>query len=185
MNNEHIVAGGIYYYDSENITEQRLSFRAVIAEPEYEQYDTKGVQVVYGLRFQDPMNQVLGSIVTKSGRSIAFPNLFQRKVHPFALQDRTKSGHSKILAIFLVDPSLRILSTLHVPPQQPQWLLNSLASFRPFSILPSHILRTIVDYAVPMSQASAEKHREDLTKERKSFQAKNCEDLFERLLYLE
>jgi hypothetical protein len=66
----------------------------------------------------DLLNQNLGSIITKSGRAIAFPNLYQHCVAPFSLLDNSKPGHRKILVFFLVDPAYHILSTALVPPQQ-------------------------------------------------------------------
>ena len=36
MENENIVASGIYYYTSENITPSLLGFRAAVKEPDYE-----------------------------------------------------------------------------------------------------------------------------------------------------
>lgn len=40
---------------------------------------------------------------------------------PFSLVDKSKPGHRKILALFLVDPHLRIISSANVPPQQYDW----------------------------------------------------------------
>lgn len=56
------------------------------------------------------------------GRTLAhFPNILQHKVETFQLADATKKGHRKILALFLVDPGIRIISTANVPPQQKHW----------------------------------------------------------------
>lgn len=73
---------------------------------------------MYGLQNEGPLHQVIGSVITKSGRSIAFPNLYQHYVAPFKLQDPSKSGVRKILVYFLVDPATYITSTATVPPQQ-------------------------------------------------------------------
>ncbi len=43
MENEAIVASGIYYYDSINISESDLEFRHIICEPEYDQSDYRGL----------------------------------------------------------------------------------------------------------------------------------------------
>jgi len=90
MVNERIVASGIYYYTSDNISESRLSFRQAVQEPGYEQSDAEGVEVVYGLRDEEPLNQILGSIITKEGRCIAFPNTVQHQVNPFEVKSATK-----------------------------------------------------------------------------------------------
>ena len=46
MKNESIVASGIYYYHSENITSSYLNFRTAVSEPNYEQGDDNGVSEV-------------------------------------------------------------------------------------------------------------------------------------------
>lgn len=45
----------------------------------------------------------------------------QHRVSSFSLQDRTKPGHRRFIALWLVDPFQRIISTANVPPQQFDW----------------------------------------------------------------
>ncbi|MFE5934949.1 DUF4246 domain-containing protein [Streptomyces sp. NPDC056470] len=156
MLNERIVSTGIYYWDSENITESRLSFRAALDDPEYEQSDDDGMREVYGLENEDALNQVLGSASTPAGRCLAFPNVLQHRVGSFRLADPTRPGHRKILAFFLVDPSERIVSTSDVPPQQP-WSATS-----------------------TMTLEEAKAYREQLMQERKFFVDEHNEQLYER-----
>ncbi|MFF8828501.1 DUF4246 domain-containing protein [Streptomyces sp. NPDC015131] len=156
MLNERIVSTGIYYWDSENITESRLSFRAALDDPQYEQNDDNGLREVYGLEDQDALNQVLGSVATPAGRCLAFPNVLQHRVGSFRLADPTRPGHRKILAFFLVDPSRRIVSTSDVPPQQP-WAETS-----------------------TMTLEQAKEYREELMRERKFFVDEHNEQLYER-----
>ncbi|MFD3326833.1 DUF4246 domain-containing protein [Streptomyces sp. NPDC058701] len=156
MLNERIVSTGIYYWDSENITESRLSFRAALDDPDYEQSDDNGMREVYGLENEDALNQMLGSASTPAGRCLAFPNVLQHRVGPFRLEDPTRPGHRKILAFFLVDPSQRIVSTSDVPPQQP-WSATS-----------------------TMTLEQAENYREQLMRERKFFVDEHNEQLYER-----
>ncbi|OLZ73733.1 hypothetical protein AVW11_01250 [Streptomyces amritsarensis] len=156
MLNERIVSTGIYYWDSENITESRLSFRAALDDPDYEQNDGAGLREVYGLEDEDALNQVLGSASTPAGRCLAFPNILQHRVGDFRLADPTRPGHRKILAFFLVDPSETIVSTSDVPPQQP-W----------------------ADTAT-MTREQAETYREQLMQERKFFVDEHNEQLYER-----
>ncbi|TXS50099.1 DUF4246 domain-containing protein [Streptomyces sp. t39] len=156
MLNERIVSTGIYYWDSENITESRLSFRAALDDPDYEQNDDNGLREVYGLEDEDALNQVLGSASTPAGRCLAFPNILQHRVGPFRLADATRPGHRKILAFFLVDPSQTIVSTSDVPPQQP-WSATS-----------------------TMTLEQAEAFREQLMQERKFFVDEHNEQLYER-----
>ncbi|MGZ3097032.1 DUF4246 domain-containing protein [Streptomyces sp. H62] len=156
MLNERIVSTGIYYWDSENITESRLGFRSALDDPDYEQNDDNGLREVYGLEDEDALNQVLGSVPTPAGRCLAFPNVLQHRVGPFGLADPTRPGHRKILAFFLVDPSATIVSTSDVPPQQP-WADTS-----------------------TMTLDQAREYREQLMQERKFFVDEHNEQLYER-----
>lgn len=93
----------------------------------YEQDRHDFMQQVYGYREDlenyndDLITQELGSVVSKEGRIITFPNTLQHQVSPFSLADASKPGHRKILALFLVDPHTRIISSANVPPQQEDW----------------------------------------------------------------
>ncbi|WP_407565166.1 DUF4246 domain-containing protein [Streptomyces sp. 184] len=156
MLNERIVSTGIYYWDSENITESRLGFRAALDDPTYEQNDDNGLRDVYGLEDEDALNQMLGSISTPAGRCLAFPNILQHRVSPFGLTDATRPGYRKILVFFLVDPSEKIVSTSDVPPQQP-WSATS-----------------------TMTLEQAKSFREQLMQERKFFVDEHNEQLYER-----
>lgn len=123
--NEHIVATSLYYYDQSNITQSSLAFRqrmdADSLDLSYEQDDPKGIEEVLGAKDGECAYSNLGAVATKEGRLLAFPNVLQHRVPPFQLEDPSKSGHRKILALFLVDPYIRILSTAKVPPQQRAW----------------------------------------------------------------
>ncbi|MFJ4870079.1 DUF4246 domain-containing protein [Streptomyces sp. NPDC088757] len=156
MLNERIVSTGIFYWDSENVTESRLGFRAALDDPDYEQNDDDGLREVYGLEDEDALNQVLGSASTPAARCLAFPNVLQHRVDSFRLADPTRPGHRKILAFFLVDPSEKIVSTSDVPPQQP-WSDTS-----------------------TMTREQAEEYREQLMRERTFFVAEHNEQLYER-----
>jgi len=156
MLNERIVSTGIYYWDSDNITESRLSFRAALDNPDYEQNDDNGLREVYGLEDEDALNQVLGSASTPAGRCLAFPNILQHRVSSFRLSDPTRPGYRKILAFFLVDPSEKIVSTSEVPPQQP-WSDTS-----------------------TMTLEQAKSYREQLMQERKFFVDEHNEEIYER-----
>lgn len=156
MLNERIVSTGIYYWDSENITESRLGFRTAVDDPDYEQSDHTGVREVYGLESEGALNQVLGSASTPAGRCLAFPNMLQHRVGSFRLADPGRAGYRKILAFFLVDPSETIVSTSDVEPQQP-WAATS-----------------------TMTLDEAKAYREELMRERKFFVDEHNEQLFER-----
>lgn len=50
----------------------------------------------------------------------------QHRVSPFRLTDPTKPGHRRFIALWLVDPHARIISTANVPPQQQDWWAESI-----------------------------------------------------------
>lgn len=156
MLNERIVSTGIYYWDSENITESRLGFRAAVNPPGYEQNDPDAVRDIYGLVDEVALNQVLGAAETRAGRALAFPNILQHCVHPFRLADPARPGHRKVLVFFLVEPSVTITSTSDVPPQQP-WAATS-----------------------TMTLEQAKEYREQLMQERKYVVDEQNEDVYER-----
>ena len=76
---------------------------------------------VFGCENDGPAVQEVGSVACTEGRLLTFPNILQHRVLPFALADPTKPGHRKILALFLVDPNIRVISTANVPPQRRDW----------------------------------------------------------------
>ncbi|KAJ6558211.1 hypothetical protein B0H19DRAFT_1150388 [Mycena capillaripes] len=129
MANEHIAASGIYYYDEENITRSNLAFRVDTTEPDYHGYsnDHECTETRYGMSTYSKCVQELGKMVTKAGRALSWPNVYQHCVSPFKLSDPSKPGHRKILAIFLVDPTIKpIPSATNVPPQQAEWMCEVL-----------------------------------------------------------
>lgn len=60
-------------------------------------------------------------MVTRQGRLITFLNVMRYWVHAFHLEDLSKPGHRKILALFLVDTHQQIISTATVAPQLAEW----------------------------------------------------------------
>ncbi|RXW19962.1 hypothetical protein EST38_g5891 [Candolleomyces aberdarensis] len=136
--NEAICATALYYYSSENITHSSLAFRheaniESVMDPSWELgldawelepwalESQEWLPHVYGLPPDGVMIQDVGSVETCEGRLITFPNILQHRVQPFKLADPTKPGHRKIVALFLVDPTTRIISTADVPCQRQDW----------------------------------------------------------------
>ncbi|KAF9217869.1 hypothetical protein BGZ59_008976 [Podila verticillata] len=181
MANENIVASGIYYYHSENISDTRLNFRIHVQEPDYAQGDDTGVLAMFGLEDEEALVQNLDGIVTKQDRCIAFPNIYQHQVQPFGLADPTKPGTRKILVFFLVNPETPILSTTHVPPQQKEWAPMKGVLLQAARKLPAELVQEIdkhVDW--PMELEEAFRHREELMKQRKYFVSSMTEEVFAR-----
>ncbi|KAJ7688952.1 hypothetical protein B0H17DRAFT_645604 [Mycena rosella] len=183
MVNESIAASGIYYYDEENITESKLAFRVPIGEPQYHgQDDGICMQMLYGMDRDSECIQEIGAMVTKAGRALSWPNLFQHCVSPFKLADPCKQGHRKILAIFLVNPTVDpIVSATDVPPQQAEWAAEAFeqactgASVPGPQELPQELRHLVKDHfpATVMSLKEAEAYRLRLMKERTAFVKKH------------
>jgi hypothetical protein len=189
MQNERIVCSGIYYYESENITESLLSFRQSVDSPTDNESDRSDGQEqgyishYFGISNGNYLSEQLGSVETKAGRCIAFPNVFQHQVQPFELADKTKPGVRKILVFFLVDPFAPILSTANIPPQQREWYADALRRGVPeFRRLPMDVMNTILESVngCPMSLAEAKEHRAKLMTERKFVVDETSKCLFER-----
>ncbi|KAJ1953524.1 hypothetical protein EC988_002945 [Linderina pennispora] len=174
MANEHIIATGIYYYDVDNITESRLNFRQSASdEVGYEQDDARGMRLAYGIELDEDrmatLSQELGGVEALNGRCICFPNTYQHQVSGFKLKDPSKPGHRKILAFFLIDPSMRIPSTKIVPPQQQDWWAEKVFELPLFGDLPLTIRDCLVEHVEwPMSLEMAKEGRLKLMEERTS-----------------
>ncbi|KAH2173780.1 hypothetical protein KXW37_000628 [Aspergillus fumigatus] len=116
------------------------------------------------------VTQFLGGVDTRQGRLLTFPNSLQHQVSPFALADRSKPGHRKILAFFLVDPHLSIISSANVPPQQEDWwkerqeVVGKLLSER----LPAELQNMVNEGldATPITLEEAKQYRKELMEER-------------------
>ena len=173
--NEHICATALFYYDSDNITDCHLDFRHLAnredltVELGYEQDDRDSIKRIFDLDPWGHAVQDVGSVLTRPGRALFFPNLFQHHVSPFSLVDKNKPGHRKILALFLVDPAIPIISTANVPPQRQDWWseATSFESGEGYRKLPLELKEMVmqgVDF--PIALGEAERIREDLMKER-------------------
>uniref|UniRef100_A0A6B2L1E3 DUF4246 domain-containing protein n=1 Tax=Arcella intermedia TaxID=1963864 RepID=A0A6B2L1E3_9EUKA len=184
MRNEGIVASGIYYYHSSNITPSRLAFRTAVCEPGYEQNDDKGVSAIYGLANEEPLCQPLGYEETIEDRCLVFPNLYQHRVRPFRLLDPSKPGVRKILVFFLVNPGQPILSSSRVPLQSAAMLAEMLKwCLGPLGLFPE-LYERIAAYLEIMSWEEAKQSRKALMKERKRITESSNEHFFERLFSL-
>lgn len=179
--NERICASALLYYDSNNITDSHLEFRRQIdahdlQDKAYGQDDYEGVEQIYGIEQEGPALQEVGRVLTRECRLLAFPNILHHRVSPFRLEDPNKAGHRKLLALFLVDPHVRILSTSNIPPQQRSWLSSETVE-RTNSLLQrtAELPNELVDKIVPHISFStvtldeAKEFRLKLMEERKAF----------------
>ncbi|KAK6347382.1 hypothetical protein TWF718_005221 [Orbilia javanica] len=184
--NDHIVATSLYYYSNENITPSQLKFRQEVdvedsVEWEYSQGEHEFMEALFGIRNEEAGIQEIGRVETKQGRLLTFPNTLQHQVQSFKLDDPTKPGHRKILALFLVDPHTRVLSTANVPPQRKDWweeVLNADSGKR-LNGLPQELRDMIVDSVddFPIDMETAKKIRVELMEERKTYVENQNEQL--------
>ncbi|PIL34617.1 hypothetical protein GSI_03396 [Ganoderma sinense ZZ0214-1] len=194
MENEHIVATGLYYYACDNITESRLSFRATAGRPNawymmlyHEQSDHKGTVAAWGLGQESPLNQELGHVVAAEGKCVAFPNVYQHRVQPFELADPSRPGFRKIVCFFLVDPSTTLISTSDVLPQQEAWWTSDSwaevagAAVPLVRTLPQELYKDVMSCAAlgMMSRAEAEECRKEFMEERSEFTFHHGKEVFE------
>nr|RBQ90603.1 hypothetical protein FVER53263_09957 [Fusarium verticillioides] len=151
------------------------------AEISYEQYSHDPIERTFDITLGGSIFQDIGSVLTKAGRAIFFPNVLQHRVSQFKLADPTKPGHRKILALFLVDPAIPIISTSNVPPQQKHWWATHAGLSSEHGMMPPELIEKVVDYVDwPIDLEDAKKVRMDLMKERTSFKAGE-ESRFERM----
>jgi hypothetical protein len=103
---------------------------------------------------------------------LAFPNVLQHQVQPFSLADPTKPGHRKILALFLVDPFQRVVSTANVPPQQRDWWAEAVQGLEgKLDQLPPELRHQVMTDVgdFPISLEEAKGLRQELMDERRAF----------------
>ncbi|KAI6390891.1 hypothetical protein MCOR23_009299 [Pyricularia oryzae] len=163
--NERICATALYYLDSDNITESSLSFEMqtdsyIDREPGFrvDQDSYNWLESVIGANLgvgnASACLQACGTVTTGQGRLLAFPNTLQHAVSPFELKDKTKPGHRRFVALWLVDPHVRIISTAKVPPQQQSWWVESILNKSPaereaaVAQLPEEILESLREAGV-------------------------------------
>jgi hypothetical protein len=174
--NEMICASAIYYYDQDNITDSHLAFRQALDIEEVslipEQNEYHSLESYLGIEQDGPSVQNLGQVLTREGRLLVFPNCLQHQVQPFELQDKTRPGHRKILAMFLVNPHRPILSSAHVPPQRRDWWADEVRKQGALSALPNEIIDMTISMVddFPISWERAVEIREQLMEERGGFQ---------------
>ncbi|KAL9656387.1 hypothetical protein ABK040_005153 [Willaertia magna] len=152
---ENIKASGIYYYESENVKASYLEFRDTLDE---EEIDYKNAPEL--------MFRNLGSVETKEGRCIAFPNTLQHRVRHFFPIDPTKPAIRKILVFFVVDPKNPIVSTEDVAIQRLDHLLSKY--FVLAKKIPLHILyKSILPFLPHFTLEQAKWYRKELMAARK------------------
>ncbi|KAJ3495947.1 hypothetical protein NLG97_g3020 [Lecanicillium saksenae] len=133
--NEHVCSTALFFYDDENVTQSRLSFRAISDKASapplcfWPGEDWRAIGRTYNIgKNWWGWAQEIGSVSVTQGRVVVFPNILQHKMEPFSLANSHASGHRKVLALHLVDPAIPIISTANVAPQQRHWWPESTPS---------------------------------------------------------
>jgi hypothetical protein len=116
----------------------------------------------------------LGFVITRQDRCIAFPNVYQHRVSPFELVDKSKPGHRKIVAFFLFDPAIHRPSTTTVPPQQKEWRTSGINTNPVLKGAFDKLAPEIIDYIDSMTEGTmareeADAYRLELIDERTAF----------------
>lgn len=106
-----------------------IEFRNIVetgtlGEVEHEPDDFIWLNQVFGLVNGEPAVQRPGSIRCTVGRTVIFPSTVQHRLTHFELKDKSKSGYTRALVLFLVDPNIRIISTANIPPQRLDWTMD-------------------------------------------------------------
>ncbi|KAJ5887575.1 hypothetical protein N7495_007616 [Penicillium taxi] len=127
--NEHICAAAFLTVDSVNMLAPGMDFRNIVdtsmlAEVEHEPNDFVWLKQVFGLENGEPAVQISGTIRCTPGRVVMFPATVQHRMNKFELEDKTQPGYARLLAFFLVDPNIRVISTANIPPQRFDWTLE-------------------------------------------------------------
>ncbi|KAJ2024334.1 hypothetical protein IWW57_003779 [Coemansia sp. S610] len=163
LNNGHIIATGIFFYDVVNIARCSLEFREFIDSFHYAStrngfyafacaYDVEGD--LMGRTFRT--SQELGGIDIKDGLCVVFPNAYQYKM-PWVMREISSNpGHCKMLTFYYVDPSKHIPSTEIVPPQQGDWWMEQVLTSKPLCNLPLFVVDGImdkIDYPISLKNA--------------------------------
>ncbi|KAK2591887.1 hypothetical protein QQS21_010411 [Conoideocrella luteorostrata] len=185
--NEHICSTALFYYDTENITESRLGFRTQAngdhlerdSDFEYTREDWRTLSREFAMSYPGgSTTQNVGSVPTKAERALFFPNIYQHRVAPFKLADPSRPGHRKILALFLVDRAILVISTANVPPQQKSWWLEQVDLGR-FNLLPE--LRQMVPDHVDLgiNEDEAKELRKELMAERSANEWKTARKMID------
>jgi hypothetical protein len=172
--NEHIVATALYYYSCHNIKSSHLAFRQFVSVSEVEgmEYFDQNphfLHTLFGCHNFSGGVQDVGSVETREGRLLTFPNILQHQVQPFELEDPMKPGHRKILALFLVDPNIRTLSTAYVPSQRLDWwqeLATAELEKLPLE-LRDQVFEGVEEFPITLDEAK--EIRLELMEERKNF----------------
>ncbi|KAF9871992.1 hypothetical protein CkaCkLH20_10624 [Colletotrichum karsti] len=177
--NDRIAATAVYFFDDDNVTDSRISFKSRFhglhfeEECWYNDGDERYVEQTFGFRPPAPSLQDVGSVTMREGLMVAYPNVLQHKNLSYRLKDPTRPGHRKVLTLYLVDPRIKVLSTANVPPQQAEWWVREFARDNgQVKGLPKEVVDMVVDNIgdIPIPRADARRVRDEVVAERRELE---------------
>lgn len=175
MRNERIVACGLFFASTENLTPSSIEFRMAVTYPRgFMAGDTGATLRTWGLRDGDPCHQYIGSRTVEPALALTFPNIYQHRQTAFSLLDSTKPGHQTIVSFFLVDPEIPgVLGTAEVAPQQRDWIRMAMDEAVDKRV-PGEVLDQILDMVEGvMDDKEADKYACELREVRERFREAN------------
>ncbi|RSL58206.1 hypothetical protein CEP54_007840 [Fusarium duplospermum] len=159
---DRICATALFYYDCDNIADASISFRTqgnredLSHKSKYVVGDWLSIERIFAMKIRETRLRV-----------IFYPNVYQNRLGPFELVDKTRPGHCKMLALFLVDPTNPIISTANIPPQRQDWWSERFEDLTFVRTLPPELWHQINgNVNFPIIKETAKKTREDMTSER-------------------
>ncbi|KAJ2234444.1 hypothetical protein IWW45_003416, partial [Coemansia sp. RSA 485] len=125
---ENIIATAVYYYEVNSEETPNIEFLEGI-EGKANRIDSIDDLVTHNIVFgifpeeygENIHTQSAGNIDVKKGRLVCYPNVYRLHMDDY-------SAILKRLTIYFVDPSVRIVSTSIVPPQQKDWWTKTVSS---------------------------------------------------------
>ncbi|KAJ1879564.1 hypothetical protein H4R99_000894 [Coemansia sp. RSA 1722] len=175
---ESIIATAVYYYKVYNGKPLSIEFLEAVESDMFvigDAYDLLAHEILFEAitdEKTESFTQPAGEVDVKQGRLICYPNVYEQNSWFFP------NGGLKRLTIYFVDPSVRIVSTAIVPPQQKDWWAKTVSS-EPSrdSKLPSEVQDMVSEHVdIPMS---FEKACEVSEKIKRATYLKNDIDKFE------
>lgn len=132
--------------------------------------DTGATLRTWGLGQGHPCHQYIGSVPTRMGLGLVFPNIYQHRHTPFRLEDPSKEGHLSVLSFLLIDPEIPpVTSTIVVAPQQREWIRTAVDESLGLRIPIELIDKIMTGVEGLMTESEAKGFRREIHEERTRF----------------
>ena len=141
---------------------------------------------LYGAHHGDPTIQHMGDITLPERRLVTYPNVFQTRLLPFELEDKSKSGSFTYMTLRLIDPNRRAMSSAMVPVQRRDWWAREVrTSCAALWRLPREVFDRVIELVdgYPLSMEEGEQIRKQFKEERARFTEKHTKAMMEYLTW--